>query len=630
MSGIIKKTIALVGVLLLAVAAWADEKTTFRAQAPLIVATGEPFRVEFTLNAKPDDESFTPPSFEGFEVLAGPQVARSQSIQYINGTMTQTYEFTYTYVLMSYQAGNFTIESARVAVDEQPLSSNTLPIEVVAEPSEEQSTDTEEAKKRGSNGSNSNESTTRPRNREERAQEQLSADDIQLRITLSRSEVFKGEPVLAAIKLYYRVPIVGISNVKYPSFNGFWAQELDVSQREPRRETLGGKVYESTVLMEYLLYPQQSGTLQIEAAEMEAVAQVVMQNSRDPFMGMIPDVYNVTRKLRSPKLSIRVKELPAGAPESFSGAVGRFSLTETAPSTQLAANSSTTYTLRISGSGNLRFVQAPKLALPSSFEQYDVKSTEQIKSSAGGASGYRQFEYPFIARAEGEYTIDPIRFTYFDPAKKQYVTLSTQPIHLTVTPDRENSSGEPHIVRGLSKEDVRLLGEDIRFIKSGDARLKPQHSPLLFSSLYWLLLGSIIGGYTLLFFVLRKQIRESRNLALVRGRRANKVAEQRFRNAKRAINEENRHLFYEEMLRALWGYMSDKLNIPVSNLTKDNVREELHKRGVAQEDTHAFSAIITQCEEAQYSPLASARMSDIYTAGVEFISRMESIIKKKR
>lgn len=627
MSGIVKKSIALLGALLVAVAAWADEKVTFKAQAPLIVASQEPFRVEFTLNANPDEGSFTPPSFEGFEVLAGPQVARSQSIQFINGTMTQTYEYTYTYVLLPSGAGNFTIGSARVEVDEREVATNTLPIEVVAEPSSEaRSTRSEEEKKRSGGGDPSG----RPRERAERAEEQLSADDIQLRITLSRSEVYKGEPVLAAIKLYYRIPIVGISNVKYPSFNGFWAQELDVSQREPCRETLGGKVYESTVLMEYLLYPQQSGTLSIEQAEMEAVAQVVMQRGRDPFMGMIPDVYNVNRTVRSPKVNITVKELPAGAPESFTGAVGRFSLTETAPASQLAANSSTTYTLRISGSGNLRFVQAPKLTLPSSFEQYDVKTTEQINSSAGGASGYRQFEYPFIARAEGEYTIDPIRFTYFDPSKRQYITLSTQPLHLNVTPDQNSSPAEGQIVRGLSKEEVRLLGEDIRFIKSGDAKLREEGDPLLFSPLYWLWLSAIVLLFTLLFFYLRKQIRESRNTVLVRGRRANKVAEQRFRTAKRAIEENDRYLFYEEMSRALWGYMSDKLNIPVSNLTKDNVREELHKRGVEQGESHAFSAIITQCEEAQYSPAASARMSDIYTAGVEFISRMESIIKKKR
>lgn len=628
MSGLFKKILTLIAALCLVTSAWADEKHTFKANAPLMVATGEPFRVEFTLNANPDEESFTPPSFEGFEVLAGPQIARSQSIQYINGTMTKTYEFTYTYVLLPSRAGNFTIGSASVEVDDQRVSTNSLPIEVVTESSASSSTqESEEAKKRGSSES----SRQAPRTGEERAQNQISSDDIQLRITLSRNEVYKGEPVLAAIKLYYRVPIVGISNVKYPSFNGFWAQELDVSQREPRRENLGGKIYESSVLMEYLLYPQQSGTLQIDPAEMEAVAQVVLhQNSRDPFMGMIPDVYNVNRKIRSPKVSITVKELPAGAPESFNGAVGRFSLTETAPSSQLSANSSATYTLRISGSGNLRFVQAPKLNLPTSFELYDVKSTEQIKSTVGGASGYRQFEYPFIARAEGEYTIEPIRFTYFDPAKNQYVTLSTQPIHLNITPDQNSSSGEAQVVRGLAREEVRLLGEDIRFIKSGDAHLKPLGHPLLFGPLYRLLVGVIMLLHLLLFFVLRKQIRESRNTALVRGKRANKVAEQRFRTARRAIDQGDRYLFYEEMSRALWGYMSDKLNIPVSNLTKDNVREELHKRGVSQEESHAFSAIITQCEEAQYSPSASAQMGEVYHAGVEFISRMESIIKKKR
>ncbi len=362
------------------------------------------------------------------------------------------------------------------------------------------------------------------------------------------------------------------------------------------------------------------------------MAQIVVQNnrSRDPFFGNMPDVYNVDRKLRSQKIPVTVKELPAGAPESFTGAVGRFSMTETPPPAQLAANSAATYTLRISGSGNLRFVQAPKLPLPASFELYDVKSSEQIKTAGSGASGYRQFEYPFIARAEGDYTAGPVEFTYFDPARSQYVTLSGQPLHLTVTPDASGGTGEARIVKGLSKEEVKMLGEDIRFIRSGKPRLVPAGRPLLFSAPYFASLAVMLLAFAGLYTLMRKRIRDSRNSALVRGKRANKVAVQRVRAAGRAMNEQNQYAFYEEMSRALWGYMSDKLNIPVANLTKENVREELAKRGVAAEEAQHFTDIITRCEEAQYSPMASAQMSEVYTRGVEFISRMESLIKKRK
>lgn len=601
----------------------AAEPVEFTTNVPMLVAAGEPFRVEFSLNAKPDDDTFQAPDFAGFEVIAGPSVYRGSSVQYINGSVTKTYEYTYTFVLLSQEPGAYTIGSAEVKVDKTTHRTRPVPVEVVRE---EGSTPNS-----GATGNSSTQPQSQPQPQTQTPQNQVAADDILLRVNLSRSTVYKGEPVLATIKLYRRIPIVGLNDAKFPSFNGFWMQELDVENRPQQRETIGGKIYESIVLREYLLFPQQSGTLTIEPAEVEAVAQVVVQNnrSRDPFFGNMPDIYNVPRHLRSPKVTLTVKELPAGAPDSFSGAVGRFSLSSTPPASQLTANSAATYTLRITGAGNLRFVQAPKLTLPTSFEQYDIKTTEQIKSSTGGASGYRQFEYPFIARAEGEYEIPAVTFSYFDPTKGQYITLATQPCPIVITPDQSDRGETARIVKGLSKEEVKLLGEDIRFIKSGDAHLKPMRQPLLYSGIYWLWVGVILGGFVLLFLLLRKQIRDSRNTVLVKGKRANKVAIQRFRSAKQAMLEGDQYAFYEEMSQALWGYMSDKLNIPVANLTKENVREELHKRGVAQEDSQTFSSIITWCEEAQYSPMASARMSDVYTAGVEFISRIESAIKKR-
>lgn len=616
MKAFFRHLVLITGMLLGATLCFAAEKVSFKANAPMLVAAGEAFRVEFKLNAKPDDDSFEAPSFEGFDVIAGPSVYRGSSVQYINGSVTQSYEYTYTYVLLPTQKGTFTIGAAEVMVDETPYRTQPVPIEVMEE--EQQQTPATQP-------------NTNPQQQSTSPQSQVGADDILLRVTLSRSSVYKGEPVRAAIKLYRRITLVGLNDAKFPAFNGFWAQELNAENYPQQRESIGGKIYESVVLREYLLYPQQSGTLTIEPAEVEAVAQVVVQNnrSRDPFFGNMPDIYNVNRKVRSPKVTLQVKELPAGAPTSFTGAVGRFSLDETPPATQLAANSAATYTLRISGSGNLRFLQAPKLSLPASFEQYDVKTTEQIKTSAGGASGYRQFEYPFIARAEGEYELAPIEFTYFDPQKGQYVTLATRPVKLNITPDERGGSSEARIVKGLTKEEVKLLGEDIRFIKSGNPHLKPMGKPLFGSALYYLWIVLILIIFIVLFFLLRKQIRDRRNTVLVRGKRASKVAIQRFRAAKRAMQEENRYQFYKEMSRALWGYMSDKFNIPVANLTKENVREELLKRGVTTEEAHTFSAIITRCEEAQYAPMVSAHMSDVYKEGVEFISHLESIIKKR-
>ena len=596
----------------------AAEKVTFEASSPLTVAVGEAFRVEFALNAYPDKGTFKAPSFDGFDVIAGPAESSGQSIQIVNGAMTKSINYTITYVLLPQAAGNVTVGAAEVTVDGTVYRSNALPIEIV-----------NEGKSPGAGGTQS-----RPRedsSPDVTAQNQIAKDDILLRAVVSRTSVYKGEPLRVTFKLYERVPVVGYNDVKFPSFNGFWAQELNTDNARRQRETFNGKVYETLVAKEYLLYPQQAGTLVIEPAELTAVAQVVVPGRRnvDPFFGGGPDFVNVPRKMQSPRINIAVKPLPAGAPASFSGAVGSFTMDAVLPQERLAANSAATYTVKISGTGNLTFVQAPKLTLPASFEQYNVKTTESINTSAAGISGYRQFEYPFIARAEGTYEVEPVEFSYFDPSRMQYMTLKSKALELEITPDAKGGGDAPVVQgRGMSKEEVKLLGQDIRFIKLGSPQLRSVREPFLFSAAYWVLFFGILILFAMVYVALRRQIRESQNVALLRGKRANKVAVQRFRAAKRYMEEQNRHAFYEEMLRALWGYMGDKFNIPVANLTKENVREELHKRGVSAEESQRFTSIITKCDEAQYSPAASAQMSEVYAEGVDIISRIEAVIKR--
>ncbi|MDY5241769.1 MAG: BatD family protein [Alistipes senegalensis] len=596
--------------------AYAAEKVTFEANSPLTVAVGEAFRVEFALNAKPDEDSFRAPSFEGFDVLAGPAVSQGSSVQIINGSMTKSVSYTYTFVLLPQAAGNVTVGAAEVKVDGTTYRTRPLPVEIVNEGE--------------GSGARQQSGSHRPDDAQTDAQSQIGKDDILLRAVVSRTSVYKNEPLHVAFKLYTRVPYVNIVPESAPSFNGFWSQDLtDPNAGRVGRETYNGKVYETRVLYDYLLYPQQVGALAIEPVEMTVVAQVVVQSrNADPFFGSGREVYNVPRKVQSQRAAVTVKPLPAGAPASFSGAVGNFTMDAQFPSERIAANSGATVTVKISGTGNLTFVQAPKLPLPTSFEQYNVKTTESINTSSSGISGYRQFEYPFIARAEGTYDLEPVEFTFFDPQRMQYVTLKSKPMTLEITPDARGGDAVVMQGRGMSKEEVKMLGQDIRYIKLKGAQLRSEREPFIFSAAYWILLGGILVVFAMIYVALRRQIRESQNVALVRGKRANKVAVQRFRAARRYMEEQNRHAFYEEMLRALWGYMSDKFNIPVANLTKENVREELHKRGVSSEDSQRFTAIITQCDEAQYSPVESARMGDVYSEGVNLISRIESVIKR--
>ena len=449
--------ISLTALFVLAIfSASAAEKVTFEANSPLTVAVGEPFRVEFALNAQPEPGSFKAPSFEGFDVIAGPAEAQGQSIQIVNNSMTRVVNYTITYVLVPQGAGNVTVGAAEVTVEGTTYRTKPLAIEVV-----------DEGKAPGGGGSAAG---GQPQRREEAssesaAQSRVAKDDILLRAIVSRTSVFKGEPLRVTFKLYERVPIVGYNDVKFPSFNGFWAQELNTENARRERETFNGKVYETLVAKEYLLYPQQAGTLVIEPAEITAVAQVVIQSRRslDPFFGGGHDFVNVPRKVQSPRINVTVKPLPAGAPASFSGAVGSFAMDAVLPPDRLAANSAATYTVKISGTGNLTFVQAPKLTLPASFEQYNVKTTESINASAAGISGYRQFEYPFIARAEGTYEVEPVEFSYFDPARMQYMTL------------RSTSARTGDHARCQGRRGRRLCRAGTRHVQGGGQDARPGH-----------------------------------------------------------------------------------------------------------------------------------------------------------
>lgn len=618
MRGFIAKIVLTALTALTIFSALGAEKVSFEVNSPLTVAVGEAFRVEFSLNAEPDKNSFQPPTFEGFDVLAGPTISTGWSIQSMNGQMTKSYSYAFTYVLLPQAAGNVTLGAAEVKVDGEMYRTTPTPIEIVNEGAAQQPSQPG--------------SDRQPEGEPSDIQSRIAKDDILLRAVVSRGSVYKNEPLHVAFKLYTRVPYVNLVPESAPSFNGFWSQDLsDPNAARVGRETYNGKVYETRVLYDYLLYPQQVGTLTIDPVDLTVVAQVVVQSRNvDPFFGRSHEVYNVPRKVQSQRTSVTVKALPAGAPSSFTGAVGNFTMDTQLPSERFAANSAETFTVKISGRGNLTFVQAPKLPLPTSFEQYNVKTTESINPSSSGISGYRQFEYPFIARAEGSYPIDPIEFTYFDPQRGEYVTLRSRPLTLEITPDERGGGGDAVVMqgRGMSKEEVRLLGEDIRFIKLGNSQLRSARVPFLFSGAYWALLALIILLFVAVYAALRKRIHESQNVALIRGKRANKVAVQRFRVAKGYMETQNRHAFYEEMLRALWGYASDKFNIPVANLTKENVREELHKRGVSTEDSQHFTNIITQCDEAQYSPAETARMGDVYSEGVNLVSRIESVIKR--
>lgn len=591
------------------------EEISFEVNAPRVVAVGEPFGVEFSLNAKSKD--FEAPSFEGFDVIAGPSTSTSSSVQFLNGKMSQTTNYTISYVLVCGTEGEFSIGVASVRAEGKTYKTKPVTIKAIKE-----------------SGTNNGGGSRRDGSGAQTPVATLAEEDVLIVASVDKTNVYKGQPVLVTYKLYTRVAM-NAEGQKMPSFAGFWTQRLNVDSNRWLREEYNGKLYDACPIAEYLLFPQQSGKITIEPMEMSVVARLQVKSPRrghDPFADFfdVPQIQEVRRVVRSRELSLDVKPLPEGAPASFSGAVGEFEMAVTPPADEIVANSAVTYVVKISGTGNLSMIQAPQIDLPTSFEQYSVKSTESIQTTARGVSGYRQFEYPMIARAEGDFFIPSLEFSYFNPRLAKYVTLTAAECAIHVNPDASVASGMPNaaLVSGIDKEDIKFLGRDIRFIRLGDGNLRPQGELFLFSGSWFLIVVLMLLLFAIVLVWLSRYLKEMRNQATLKGKRANKVALARFRAAEKYMNEHNTRGFYEEMLRGLWGYLGDKLNIPAADLTKENVRERLSRKGVATEDVESYVALITDCEYAQYSPSGSGQIQDAYLRGVEIISRLEAEINK--
>jgi uncharacterized membrane protein len=377
-----------------------------------------------------------------------------------------------------------------------------------------------------------------------------------------------------------------------------------------------------------LISPQQSGQITIPAASMTVQIPVEVQGGRsiDPFFAP-RQVYYVSKAIQSEPITIDVREFPEGAPRSFKGAVGDFRISYSMPSSEIESNTADQFELTISGNGNLKFITAPRISLPESFELYDTKIEDNIKAAATGTSGSVTYTYPFVARSAGEFTIPAIEFSYFDPQRGTYKTLSTEPYTITILDDgtapvQSNAGGYNNY-----GSTMRQLDKDVRFIHMGALPTAPA-APFIFSPTYWLIVVILVAIFVVIYVLMRKRIRDNRNIVARRMKRADKVAIQRLRMAERSMKEGNRHSFYEEMLRAMWGYISDKFNIPVANLTKEKIREELYRRGVEMSVAEEFCEIISRSEEAQYAPTTDGDMSVVYAEAIDVMSKIEDVVKR--
>lgn len=590
----------------------ADDKASFVANAPEAVASGDQFKLTYTVNTQ-NIRDFRAPSIKDFDVLMGPNRSFSQTI--INGVSNSS--VTYTYILMADKQGTFTVPGATAVINGKASTSNSVKIKVLPP---------DQASGNSNNGSRQN-SAGRPS--QASSGNSISSNDLFVTANVSKTNVYEQEALLLTYKIYTLVNIAGLDDAKMPDFKGFHSQEVDLPQKKQASlEHYNGRNYQTIVYRQFVLFPQQSGKLEIDPAKFVIVVAKAV-TSDDPFDAFFNGGSNyveIKKAVVTPKVTVNVMQLPSGKPANFSGGVGEFSISSSINTKELKTNDALTVKLIISGVGNLKLINNPEVAFPKDFETYDPKVDNKFSLTKEGLSGSKVIEYLAVPRSAGTYKIPSVDFSYFDLKTKSYKTLKTEEYEVKV--EKGAGNADQVIANFTNKEDLKVLGNDIRFIKMGDTALTPKGNFLFGSLAYYL--WYIIPFCLFIVFVIiyRKQAIENANVAKVRTKKANKVATKRMKLAGKLLTENKKDQFYDEVMRALWGYISDKLNIPVSKLSKDNIEYELNKYGVQADLIKEFIEALNQCEFARYAPGdENAAMDNVYSSAIDVMSKMENSIK---
>ena len=578
---------------------WANN-VRFAVDGPRQVIQGQQFQLEYTLyNASGKDLKL--PEFKGCKVLYQ-GTSSGTSVAVVNGKVDRQTTETHVITLRAEKEGSYTFAPATISADGRTLSTNTWKLTVL--PPDKASASS------GRSGGQSSDNTT-----------------LFARLILSKSRIYEQEAVLATIKLYTQASGVQAENYSFPSFEGFVVQDIDLPQNTSfSLENYNGVNYKVAVLKQCLLFPQRTGKITITPGKFDFQVETY-QLVNGPFGPMrVPQ--GVSRSVSTNTTSVEVMPLPSGKPASFMGGVGDFSLSSSISSTHVKANEAITLKLTIKGSGNLKYLKNPELQLPNDFDTYDPKVDVNVKASAGGVSGTRTVEYTTIPRFAGTFKIPAVEFSYFDIKSKSYKTLRTEAYEITVDKGAPGSGGKT-VTNFSNKEDLKLLNQDIHYIKLDKMNLVQTPTLYIDNWVYWL--WYIVPALAFIVFVIinRKQAKANANVALMKNRKANKVASKRLKVAGKYLKNHDREHFYDEVLKAVWGYLSDKLGLPNSELTKDNVAAELEKYGASAELIAEFNDILGRCEFAQYAPSQTDEaMDELYTQTVEAIGKMENTVKK--
>ena len=605
-----RKLLGILGFLALSLTAAAQE--VIEMTAPNLVAADEQFNVTFKIDGDKAPSDFEWSPGDDFKLVWGPQKGSSSSISIVNGKTTRQSTTTYTYVLMPRSTGTFTLRAATATVKGKKLSSGTRSIQVVGggqqgNPSGGQA----------SSGSSSSGGV-----------QEVSGDDIFLRLTLSKNSAVVGEGITATLKLYTRVQVAGFEDARFPSFDGFWSQQLQAPQNiQFQRENVGGQIYDAALLRSWTLIPQRAGEVAIDPAELVCLVNVRNTASRSGsiFDSFFQDEYRTIRKrVRTPGRTIKVNALPAGAPASFGGGVGKFSMKASLSRDSLKTHDAASLLVSISGSGNIALLEAPKVVFPPDFEVYDVKTTEK--------GGVKTFEFPFIPRSYGSFSLGPVEYSYYDIAQGRYVTLRSAelPLEVTKSSTADAAAAQEGSLQLPEKKDVKDLGSDIRFIATRVPAFASPGTFLVWSPLFWGITGALLLLAAGLYFGLRKRAELRADVVRTRNRGAARMARKRLAAAGDFLKKNLDTAFYEELHRALLGFAADKLAMDSSDMSRENILSRLKEAGVQEVLAEDFCGLLEQCEYARYAPAAGHEaMSAQYEKAVAVISGIDSAVGRK-
>lgn len=579
---------------------------TVHVQAPDRCEVGRRINVSYVVDTQ-DVEDIRVGEFTGFELLYGPSTSRQSSFQMVNGKATQSSSITFTYVLLAQKEGEFKLPVASVDVTGKTIRSNPTTITVLPSSG-------------GNGGATGTQGQQGQSHGRHNSTETLDDRDLFITATASKTKLFEQEAVVLTYKLYTLVNIRQLAG-EMPELDGFHCQELNnKAQLSLKYEHYNGRNYGTAIWRQYVLFPQKSGKLTIPSISFDAEVEIT-NASADPFdlfFGGGSLTQMVRKTIKTPSIDLDVTALPTPCPDNFSGAVGKFSMTGTLTPEQLNANDAATLKLVVSGQGNMKLMKAPSLGAPKDFEVYTPKETDKTTNTASGAKGSVIFDYVMVPRHGGNYTIPAIEFVYFDPEAKKYVTLHTDSFKLSVAKSKTSASGSV-----TEKEDVRILSSDIHFIKSGRADIRDSVDDFFATPYYYLWYLCLAAMFMIIFAVFRRHAKANADIVRKRGKRAGKEAAKRLKQARKLLKNHDTGAFYEETLRALLGYVADKLNIPTTDLAKENVREALVARGVDEALIQQYVEVLEACEFARFAPGdPQATMDKIYDLSTQAITNL--------